>query len=792
VGDAPTLQDDRRGRPFSAQTGQYLRTILDRSGYDVVYTYGLRCPQSVKKITKGHYDGCRPYLAQTIDDAVPQRILCFGAIAIQAVLGKGYPTMDVRRGYAFTEDGTPVFFLMPPGVALRNRVIRGQLEADLEWALRVDLDTLMRPPEHGAVMLITEPEDVQTAIGDLEISEAITLDLETFGRPGNREFQVLNMALTPADSDLAYVWDAEAFSRPELREPVLNFLEGTRVPVGGANAKYDLGCLLTVHGRRILTGFDTQLWRKLLTADVAGRLAYAQTSVGMSGGKDEAKEFVTAGNKELNALADRKPKAQVKLFNLPAEQLQIALDRIRLGEEPAAFSYAAIPPDVRSRYNTSDTISSDRLRRQYGRQMRERPNIQAVWDKITRPLSDAIIQMEFNGVAVDRAKIMELQTVMLTRVEESLAILKGYDSAVNWNHAPSILPVMRRITGRNLPSTDKGALSKINHPAVTNLIAYRRASKFKSTYADGMLGFICDDERVHASFKIDGTESGRPSGEQPNLLNIPKPKTADGKMCRDVFIAPDLPGEPERMLVELDFSQIELRVAAMLSQDSVMIETFKAGVDFHLATAIMIAHMFGVDPASVDASHWLRDAAKTVNFGTLYGEPAAGLAAKLGITREQGEKLQDAILGKFKILRAWLQTRLQFTRKHGYAPTWWDGIMPFRERPLPDIADSNEELRATAERSSWNTPIQGTAADFMNASLGRVHQAILSGEMPKRTKLILTVYDSMILECDASDVNVVARGARDIMQGWNSMGVPIIADCKVGKSWGSLKEYHVQ
>jgi len=589
VGDAPTLQDDRQGRPFSAQAGQYLRQVFGRKAYDVVYTYALRCPASVKKLSKSMFDGCRPYLAQTIDDTAPERILCFGSSAIQAVLGKGYATADVRRGYAFTESGVPVFFLLPPGIALRNRVIRGYLESDLEWATTVDLATLVRPPVDGVVFLVTDADDVATAIGDLEISEAITLDLETFGRAGNAEFQVLNMSLTPAESGVAYVWDAEVFSRPELREPILDFLEDTRIPIGGANVKYDLGCLLTGFGRHILTGFDTQLQRKLLCADILGRLSYAQTTIGMSGGKDEAKEYTTAGKRELNALAERKPKAQVKLFNLPPEQLDAALNRIRMGEDADAFSYAAIPPDVRSRYNASDTISSDRLRSKYLVEMAARPNIGEVWSRITRPLSDAVIMMEHNGVAVNRGRIMELQELMGQRVDETLKVLVGYDNQVNWNHAPSILPVLRRITGRNLPSTDKGVLGKIDHPCVNALIAYRRASKFKSTYADGMLGFIRDDGRIHTNFRIDGTESGRPSGEAPNLLNIPKPKTPDGRMCRNVFVAPILPGQPERVLVELDYSQIELRVAAMLSQDPIMIDFFKSGIDFHLATALMIA-----------------------------------------------------------------------------------------------------------------------------------------------------------------------------------------------------------
>lgn len=251
-------------------------------------------------------------------------------------------------------------------------------------------------------------------------------------------------------------------------------------------------------------------------------------------------------------------------------------------------------------------------------------------------------------------------------------------------------------------------------------------------------------------------------------------------MCRDLFVAPE-----GHTLLEADYSQIELRVAAMLSGDPVMIQFFRDGVDFHLATAKMIAPMFNVDPGDVDKDHPLRDQAKIVNFATLYGDSAAGLAAKLGINKKMAAALQDAILGKFSRLKVWIAARLKHARLAGSCRTWWDGG-DFRERPLWRIADADGPARETAERSSWNTPVQGTATEYTNASLGAVQRWIEDDFVP--AKLVLTVYDSIILEVREDAVDKVAHGVRNIMESWPVMhSMPIVADLKVGRAWGSME-----
>ena len=781
--DSPGSLEDRSGRPLLGSTGQYLRkTLGDLWDGEIVFTYAYRCFPGAKKIAPSAMVACAPYLRQTYAETQPDVVLCFGAGAMNNVVGRSYPPLSVRRGYAILDDGTPVFLMLHPTHALRNRTVGSWLDSDLRWALGEP--ELRDVPHDGVCYLADTVEDTEAAIADLEIAEAITLDFETFGRPGNREFEILNMALTPAGDNMAYVWDAKAFSDPDIRDSILWFLDSTKVPLGGHNFKFDAVCANMVYGCRLRADFDTMLWRKLLDATVQRRLEYAQPVIGMSGGKDEAKKYIDAGSRELRKMV-KTPDTQPKLFNMPADRLASAVRRIGLGDEPKAYSFAAIPPDVRSRYNGIDTVSTDRLRSYYGAQMEDRPNIKLVWDRVGRALNHAVTTMECNGVAADRAKIAEIQTSMQKQVDEAMHVLKGVDSEVNWNHAPSVAKTLTRVMGRPITSTAKDVLAKLNHPAVDALVTYRKASKFKAQYADSMSHFVRDDGRIHPSFNIDGTETGRPSCEKPNLLNIPRAKTEAGKLCRDVFTSED-----GNLLVEVDYSQIELRVAAAQSGDKKMIDFFKRGIDFHLATAKMVAPLLGVDPDSIDEESELRSQAKAINFGVLYGTGAAGLAATLGIPVQEAKRLVTAILGQFSQLQAWIDERLTFARRYGFAPTWWDGIMPFRERPLPDIFSPIDEERMTAERSSWNTFIQGTAAEYTNASLGEIQRQLDVGMLPASAKLVLTVYDSILLEVAEADVDELIVGVTDIMESWRmDGGVPLVADVKVGKSWGSLENY---
>lgn len=268
------------------------------------------------------------------------------------------------------------------------------------------------------------------------------------------------------------------------------------------------------------------------------------------------------------------------------------------------------------------------------------------------------------------------------------------------------------------------------------------------------------------------------------MFNIPRPEDELAKLCRDMFIAGvDLDLGTDLVIVEIDQSQVEVRVAAILSGDEEMVAAFRSGMDFHLHTAKLIAPMVGIDPLLVTKAHPLRSKAKTIVFAFLYGKTDEGIAAELGIEVKEAAKLRAAILGKYKALAAWLQRMLRRGRLTGEIRTQWRGL-DARVRPLWEIGYPEGDSKDSAENSTANTPIQGTAADFTNASLGHIQRWIEDDFVP--AKLCLTVYDSIMLRCPRSAVPEVAANVTRICTQWH----PLLAvDVKYGWSWGSLESW---
>jgi DNA polymerase-1 len=253
-------------------------------------------------------------------------------------------------------------------------------------------------------------------------------------------------------------------------------------------------------------------------------------------------------------------------------------------------------------------------------------------------------------------------------------------------------------------------------------------------------------------------------------------------MARDIFRA-----SPGFTLVQLDFSQLELRIAAMLSGDDDMIAIFREGVDFHQRTAEMISKFaWGIEPGEVQKAH--RSQAKAVNFGILYGKTASSLAAEWGVSQAKAQAVMDAILGRFQGLAQWCAKRRAEAARTGLSWTWWDGE-PARRRPLWRIADNDKFARITAENGAVNTPIQGTASEFCIASLADAVEWIEADGLEDDVRLTLPVHDSLLFEVRAGMEHEVAHQARRIMCGHNSSGVPLEVDCEVGPAWGSLVKY---
>lgn len=810
VGEGPAAEDDRKGAPFISPTGAWVRQqIAAQWKGPVAFDNAIRCFPGARPVKEKSIDACRPFLADVLQEVKPTRVLAFGGDALRSVVGRAFHALSTRRGYAMMPSmNVPVFMLMPPGMALKNRHLRSWLEEDIAWALTADVKP---PPLDGVVRYVETPEEAAEACFELEMA-GFTYDTETFGMVHDPEFKIVTLACTPAGTDDAWVWDEKALKRPEMVKDLVRLFSDPRVRKGGQNQKYDaLAVRAQLNVKVVGVDHDVRLMRKILEADAYTGLELMQPRVGMGGGKDEAGEHLdrSVANiravifNESNALTPTgKPrkKKEVVPFDLDPTIERIMLERVKGGVEPETYAYAFLPEHVRGVYCARDAVSTEKLKHVYRTELEARPDQLAVWENITLPLQHAITEMEWNGIKVSIPALRKLQMEMAQREASLRAQIAPYvwngfnpsssahDTGKLLFNAPTDDPPglglkPTRITPSGKAGTAAGDIEDIDHPVVPLIMEVRKVMHFRSQYADGMASYIRADGRIHPSIKIDGTETGRPSCERPNMLNIPRAGSADGKMCRDLFVA-----DPGNKIVEFDYNQIELRVAAMLSEDDVMIGMFKSGMDFHLATAKMVAPYFGLKADDIDKEHPLRSRSKTINFGVLYGKDAYGIAMELGISKKEAQLVVDAILGKFRKLDTWIKKRVAEGRKTGGTNTYWNG-KPARWRPLWKIGGFNEDERLTAERSTYNTAIQGTATDYTNASLGAIQRYIEDDEVP--AKLVLTVYDSIIAEVREDVVPEYAYTVNRIMTSWPSGDMPIKADCKIGDAWGSLSDYKV-
>ncbi len=310
---------------------------------------------------------------------------------------------------------------------------------------------------------------------------------------------------------------------------------------------------------------------------------------------------------------------------------------------------------------------------------------------------------------------------------------------------------------------------KNKHPIIPALMDYRMLTKLKSTYADGLMKVICEDGRIRTTFQNLVTATGRLSSTEPNLQNIPV-RTDLGAEIRKMFVP-----KPGCVLVDADYSQIELRVLAHIAGDAVMQDAFKSGQDIHTVTA---SQVFGVAPEEVTPLQ--RRHAKAVNFGIVYGISEFSLADDIGVSRYEAKAYIENYLTNYSGVRAYMKNVVLDARQRGYTQTMYG-----RRRYIPELKSANFNIRQGAERIALNTPIQGTAADLIKLAMIRVDNA-LKTKFPE-AKLLLQVHDELIVECPEEIASQVAELVSREMENVAVLDVPLTAEAKIGKSWYDAK-----
>ncbi|WP_054259828.1 DNA polymerase I [Propionispora sp. 2/2-37] len=407
--------------------------------------------------------------------------------------------------------------------------------------------------------------------------------------------------------------------------------------------------------------------------------------------------------------------------------------------------------------------------------------LETLYRKIELPLVDVLSAMESCGITIDEERLQVMSEEIAARISELLQeiySLAGEQFNVNSTKQLGVLlfdkfqlPVIKKTkTGY---STDAEVLEKLSgtHPIIDCLLEYRMLTKLKSTYLDGLAGLVhSGTKRIHTTFNQTVTATGRLSSSEPNLQNIPI-RTDIGRKIRELFI----PGAGFDYIMSADYSQIELRILAHMSQDDGLIDAFKHSQDIHTRTA---AEVFGIPMSAVTPE--MRSRAKAVNFGIVYGISDYGLSRDIGVTRREAGQYIESYFARYHGVKEFIDAVVQYAHTHGYVTTMFE-----RRRYLPEINSSNFNQRSFAERTAMNTPIQGTAADIIKKAMIDVYSEL--AEKKFRSRILLQVHDELLLEVPAAEVDRVSELVKRSMERAVMLAVPMVADVKIGKNWASAK-----
>ncbi|MGF3214437.1 DNA polymerase I [Facklamia sp. P12945] len=404
-----------------------------------------------------------------------------------------------------------------------------------------------------------------------------------------------------------------------------------------------------------------------------------------------------------------------------------------------------------------------------------------LYHEIELPLAQTLAKIEIGGIKVDRSTLDEKNEQVLIRMqkmEEEIHNMAGSTFNVNSPKQLGIvlfedlgLPIIKKTKTGYSTAADVLEKLKDKHPIVPAILAYRQIAKLQSTYLAGLPPYIKEDGKIHTRFVQTLTQTGRLSSTDPNLQNIPI-RIEEGRLVRQAFV----PSKKGWKLFGADYSQIELRVLAHISQDQHMQEAFRNNEDIHSATARRVFNL--EDDQAVDADH--RRQAKAVNFGIVYGISDYGLSQNLNITRKKAKAFIDRYFEMFPGIKTFMETIVEEAKERGYVKTLFN-----RRRYLPDIHATNFNVRSFAERTAMNSPIQGSAADIIKVAMVNLDQRLKEEDLQSR--MILQIHDELILEGPEEEMSILEKIVPQVMEEAADLSVPLKVDYHYGDSWLELK-----
>jgi DNA polymerase-1 len=466
---------------------------------------------------------------------------------------------------------------------------------------------------------------------------------------------------------------------------------------------------------------------------------------------------------------------------------ELALERLSrkaLTAKDAGWDKGQAPPvgDSRLAAYAAERVEIARRMAEVMRQELAAGSLAKVYTEIEAPLVPVLLRMEEAGILLDAGYLREMSVELgaeIAGLEEE--IYKQAGETFNLNSPQQLgvilfekmgLPALKKTQKTKSYSTGAETLEELarrGYPIAQLLLRYRELTKLKSTYIDALPELVGEDGRIHTRFNQAVAATGRLSSTNPNLQNIPV-RTELGQRIRRAFVAP-----PGRVLLVADYSQIELRILAHIAEESALIDAFAAGEDIHRATAAVV---LGAAPELVTPEQ--RRAAKTINFGILYGMSAYGLSQELGISSKEADRFITAYMGQYPGVKRYMEETLESAERDGKVETLYG-----RVRWMPDIRSKNWNLRENARRMAINARIQGTAADILKLAMIAVDRR-LRDEQPG-AHLLLTVHDELVLEVPEEQAEAVAQIVKAEMQGVADLKVPLVVDAGWGKSWYEAK-----
>lgn len=451
-----------------------------------------------------------------------------------------------------------------------------------------------------------------------------------------------------------------------------------------------------------------------------------------------------------------------------------------IGTDGKQIPMSQVEIETAADYACADADMTGRLSELFRDELQSQ-HLWSLFDEVEMPLVPVLINMEMNGIALDT----DILTRISTELGEQITMLEGeiYSRAgqkFNIN-SPSQLGtvlfeklqlegVKKKSGGYSTAADVLESLRDVN-PIIGYILEYRQLTKLKSTYVDALPALINPKTgRIHTSFNQTRTSTGRLSSSDPNLQNIPI-RDEQGRRIREAFIAP-----AGSYLLGADYSQIDLRSLAHLSQDENLVNAFRHDADIHTATA---AQLYGVEPSQVTSA--MRRLAKTVNFGVIYGMSEYGLQQATELSREEARRFITAYFEKYLGVKWYLELTKEQARKNGYVQT-----LLGRKRPIPEINASNRQVREAAERMAINMPVQGTSADIIKKAMVNLYREMLHRKL--KSKMLLQVHDELVFEVPEDELDEMRRLVPDMMINAIKLSIPLKVDTKIGRNWGEMEK----